>query len=867
VVSPRALPFRAPRTSFVGRSAELQAVRDLVDRHRLVTILGPPGCGKTRLATELALRDLPAGASGVWLCCFEDARSIEDFDRQVSAAFGVPLLAGQEPADLLGNAIAARGPLLLLLDAAEHVAEIAAGRIAWWLDAAPEARFVATSQRRLGVEGEVLFDLGPLSLPRPGEPPAASEAVQLFAERARVLRSGRPLRDDEMAAAAELVKALDGLPLAIETAAARTRVLGVRQLVEDAERARASYRDGASGAKTALRIAIHAAWQRLRPCQQSALAQCSVFTGSFSAQEAQEVIELPEGAASPPVAEVLLSLRDESLLSLDEPPELPGEGRLSMLASVRELAAERLWESGLARAALARHARSHVRAAVRWRKELDGEDALLARTRLRLLADQLAGIEQRCAQADLPEQETAMLVLQAALALDPVLSIEGPWSLRVGLLGAAIRRSSAPGVPPLLEVEARVAHAEALRDAGVLSDATDEARLAVALADRLADAAWRGRARCALAAALGASGRFDEARSELQTAREVSADRWVQARALHVLGWMAFVTGDLDAAHERYAEALAAARTLGSGALECRIRNGLACVQQHAGRPAAARAHHDEAIRIARKLRDRQTEANSVANTGECLREEGRIAEALDAYGAAISILRDMGNRRDEAIVLCHRARARAGALDFEAARDDIERARDASSGIADLHCTVTVEVWGEVVTLLAERARAADPERLAAARRAAELHLRSILGEQGRDVLRSGVVARAVAALRSLLDAGELPARASARVLKIGAGGRWFEWEGSVVRLHRRHALRALLERLALERRAHADQALTVQTLFEAGWPGERAAGPSAANRVHNALSTLRAMGLRDVLQRREDGYLLTANVEIASD
>ncbi|MFE5299871.1 BTAD domain-containing putative transcriptional regulator [Streptomyces sp. NPDC056632] len=348
--------LRARLTSFVGRDDDIAALQGDLRTGRLVTLLGPGGAGKTRLSQEAAERVSAEWRDGVWLVELAPVTDPEAVTEAVLAGVGAretvlfgagaeELRLGEEPAGRLVEHCADRN-MLVLLDNCEHVVGATAELVEVLLARCPGVSVLATSREPLGVPGEVLRPLGPL----PQE-----TAVRLFGERGAAVRPGFDVAQDAEAAA-EIVRRLDGLPLAIELAAARLRMLGVRQI---AERLDDRFRLLTSGARTVLprqqtlRAVVDWSWDLLDASERAVLRRLAVFTGGCDLEAAEAVCgEGVPGAAGGEVLSLLGSLVDKSLVVA---VESEAGMRYRLLETVAEYAAERLDEAGDRDAAERRH--------------------------------------------------------------------------------------------------------------------------------------------------------------------------------------------------------------------------------------------------------------------------------------------------------------------------------------------------------------------------------------------------------------------------------------------------------------------------------------------------------------------------------
>jgi predicted ATPase/DNA-binding CsgD family transcriptional regulator len=334
--------FPAALTSFVGRTAVVDEVAGLLAQDRLVTVAGPGGAGKTRLAGQVATQVAGRFADGVWLAELATVRDPGQVAATVAAVLGVRDLPSVAAADALAHALARR-QLLLVLDNCEHVIGAAAELCGRLLLGADDVRVLATSREPLRIAGEVRYRLGSLTLPDPGDLAAAArcEAVTLFADRARRVEPGFVLDEKTAATVARLVARLDGLPLAIELAAARVDALGVTQLLDRMDDRFGLLSDGdrlAEERQRSLAGAVRWSYQLLNSTERRVFRAVSVFPGPFT-------LEAAEAVAGAGTGQAVLRLVDCSLLL---PPQtgLDDRSRYGMLETLRAYGAGLLAEAG-----------------------------------------------------------------------------------------------------------------------------------------------------------------------------------------------------------------------------------------------------------------------------------------------------------------------------------------------------------------------------------------------------------------------------------------------------------------------------------------------------------------------------------------
>ena len=409
--------LRVELTSFVGKDADVAAVRELIAEHRLITLIGPGGSGKTRLATETArtlLGDLPDGA---WLVELAAISADGDVAHSTLAALGLrDALLGDapdaQPTDRVIAAVRERA-MLLILDNCEHVIESAAAFAHRVLGECQRLRIVATSREPLGIIGEALWPVAPLVLPAEDASPGeieSSPAVRLLQDRASAVHKDLAIDAHTLSTMARICQALDGMPLAIELAAARLRTMSLDQL---ANRIDDRFRLLIGGSRTALprhrtlRAVIDWSWELLTDVERMVLRRLSVFSGSASLEAAERVCA-GDAVEAEQVFELLTALTEKSLV-LTEDDRAP---RYRILDTINEYARHRLAEAGesdLARRAhlayfteLAETADPHLRGAeqLEWLATVEVEhDNISAAMRGALAAGEASGAMRLAAAA------------------------------------------------------------------------------------------------------------------------------------------------------------------------------------------------------------------------------------------------------------------------------------------------------------------------------------------------------------------------------------------------------------------------------------------------------------------------------------
>jgi predicted ATPase/class 3 adenylate cyclase len=626
---PHSLP--AERDAFIGRSDALQALSAHFDAGvRLVTLVGMGGIGKTRLAQRYARLWLGNHPGGAWFCDLSAADSLGGIVTAVARGLNVPL-GRADPVQQLGAAIAGRGPCLVLLDNFEQIVAHAEATVGAWLERAPQAQFLVTSRELLGIVGEQVQVLPPL---------AADEAVAMFRHRVHAAGISADYAPDDEQALRPLIDLLDRLPLAIELAAARARVLKPRVLLQRmGERLTLlAARGGRPDRQATLRATLDWSWALLSAVEQSALAQLSVFEGGFTLRAAEAVVDTSTTRLSPAVVNVVQSLVEKSLVRETE------SGRLEMLRTVQDYAAEQRGASAFAddtavTQAHLRHAEFHAGLHL-------GIDAAALCAELDNL---MAAVRRASAAAQVP---TAIGALRGAWA---AIKLRGPFQAAVEL--AECVRAAPVELDATAQACIDLVAGWGLKATGRVADAEHRLLASLAAARQVGDLQGEGNVLAMLGDLLGYAGRSDEAREVLSAglvAARAGGDRSLECEVLSALGGLCQSLGTLDDARMYHEAARAAARAAGERRWEGGSLGNLGVVLANQGHNAEAEDSYREALAISRELGDRQWEGNTLCNLGLLHHVQGRYDDAAGELRLALRIARDLGHVRLECIVLCN---------------------------------------------------------------------------------------------------------------------------------------------------------------------------------------------------------------------
>ncbi len=858
----------ASLSTFVGRGALLLEIESAFRAARLVVLMGPPGVGKTRVATRFA--DLHGDTfrkrGGVWLCDLSSCRTAGDMLRTVAKSLGLRTPANLEPATLLGQVsetLAERGDLLLVADNFEQLEDEAAGALAALLGTAEGCRALVTSRRRLAVDGERIVEVRPLALAHTTHEGGRSDAAELFVARAVALGTPRESLDDAQVAA--LVLELEGMPLAIELAAARCRVLGVAQLRAALRASHLILSPNRSGSSS-LERAVERSFALLAPSDAATLMQCSVFRGPFSLEAAEAVVRLDD---TTDVLEHLSTLRDQSLLVHDSSTE--SAASFALYASLRDFAARQLERAQGTAAAEERHTRYFVERGVgiALRHAISGSAAErqqleAARQDLRAIFDRLGAEAQgperqrdlaRCvfameavlgASADAAQISTTLtagleagraagdaesleLVARLLVARGVAYGIRGDAANALLDLGHAEELAQGMGLTPVV-AEARVHRGVRLRQRGLVHEAVDLVTAAAELVQGGTAPRVEGAARVVLGMLLGELGRHTEARVENERALAIfslAGDTWSEALALANLAQLDQARGDFDAAARGFDAAIERFRTFGDRPYLGRYSGYQAALAHERGDLDGAVVGYRMALDILGSL--------------DAPHAEGLVWACLGAASAGRDDLVDASFALERAALLLERVEAPLARAALELHRGHLELARARADARSD------------------ETEREREGERLVATARA---RLFAVTHAESSEDVRF-----AVRLLERAITSCHAPkaARPTRGPLVIGPRALWFRLgEAPAVDLTRRASLSRLVDHLARERLTNPGRTSSWTVLLAAGWPDERVLAMAGATRVRVAVATLRKLGLADVLETRGDGYLFADQVAV---
>jgi predicted ATPase len=877
---------------FVGRKAELEELAAYLDDHlRLISVVGPPGSGKSELARHLLEHVGPAESLVVDLA---GVASSDEMARCIATALGMTLAGSDAATDLIGNALAARTGLIVLLDNVDAAVDALAAALPGWLEAAPQILFLCTSREPLHLDLiETVSRLGPL---------AVREGAKLFEHWAARARSSElPAADAGDVRA--IVDLLEGNPLAIRLAACRAGALSTTELRTRLQKpldVLASRQRDSDPRHRSIRAALQVSWQLLSEQGQRALSELSVFRAAFDLEAAEAV--LSRGCAS--ALDVLDDLQDRSLLRAY--PAGP-RARYQNYRTVRAFAAVHLDDSSR-ESVERRHADWVIERAERAALDIDSLEAREALQSIEELSLELGAVVERFAD------EESELAIRAARILACAYNLRSPAST-VGLLSPLIERcDKGTGA----ELELLIARAWAYREVREMDRAKGDAQRAAELAESVGRSEEQARALQIVGDVDKQIGRYQEAANHYQRALDaLGPDRrgnslagiaYGQALVQHLLG----TTSGIG----HYDEVLSICQQAGTARIEARVDNSRAVLFFEHGHTREAKASLLRSCSLSRLTGGTQAEGIAWLSVGDIELQESDAQQAREAWKRAEACFERMGfelglgfvatgraslaleeNDLGRARALCERALSAALKVSFRTLsaqchglfaiadlfEGEIERAsKRIHQAVQEIEVTRDARFYSLILSLSAwvhhlrgdadaarvdfqaARQRLEELDTITASKReVVEILWRACRGESISEVAISGWEPRI--AKRLVAESGKNRASSpSAFSIAVARDAAWFAVDERRVDLSRRGALRRILLALLKAQQEDPRRSLSVYELLEVGWPGQEIHAEAGAQRVYWVIATLRKLGLGPFLRTDEHGYALEPALQL---
>ena len=635
--------LQSRKDRFIGRSEQLEAIaRSFEQGHRLITLMGTSGLGKTRLAQRFGGLHLGAFTGGVWFCDLSEAETLSDIITCVGHALAIPLTSGRSDADLLnqiGAQLAEKGRALLILDNLEQVIEPSAHAIEQWLATAESICVLATSQERLRLSTETTHPVRPLT---------TSESAALFTVRAKETRADFNPSNQERTMLGQIVTTLDCMPLAIELAAAQIRHMSLITLNKEIQNRLDILSDehrNLPKRHQTLRAAIDWSWDRLTEHEQDVLRQASVFRGGFCLEAAEKVIE-PSDPASPWVMDVLESLNDKSLLLIDD--QSGANLRFSMYESIRIYAEEALNLADPNHLCRIRHATYFTQESLRYSSQLYGPSG----TKIRLeLTDNLKNLQavhqwSKSSPAQRAEVTFAQLMLR---------KLTGPLRTRGSLLESIAQ--DLHHLEPELQGKLLRARAEYEADSGESLAAKETLHLAFKYAQE-------------------------------------AADEQLQGQILGSLGLLHRQSAEITQARVAFTRALEHARSSGDDRTRSSMLNNLAALEHDQARFADAEELFIEALDLCLAREHALGAATAQLNLGTINLERGDLNRSRHFYQQALDTFKRNDDQNYESMVITLLGLVDLDEGQFTSAKKRFDRALQNAADSGDSMIQIMSECW-----------------------------------------------------------------------------------------------------------------------------------------------------------------------------
>lgn len=642
--SPNNLPIQL--TTFVGRGAESASVKALLASSRLVTLTGPGGAGKTRLALQVAADLIDTWSDGVWLVDLAPLRDAASVAETALSAMGLREVQNEAAVRTLENHLRRR-TALMIFDNTEHVIEASADLCAMLLRSCPGLQVLATSREPLGVDGEVTFRVPAMEIPDPSNPGpvqalAGIDSVNLFLNRATAVDASFSLTDQNAVWVAQLCKRLDGMPLAIELAAARVRVLSPEQIasrLDDRFQLLSSSSRTALPRQKTLKALIDWSYDLLSKEEKTLWRRMSWFAGG-STIEAVEAICTDQHLTSYDVLDLLTQLVDKSLLLADTGASVP---RYRQLESIREYGLEKLKDFGEEEVIARRHAEWFLGLSEEAEGQLWGPDQVRWFDRL----ESERGNLRRAIQTFREDRQTCSEALRMAAALWEFHEVRGHFEEGRRWIEEALDHAQ--------DAPAEIV-SKAMRGAGNL--AFDQGDLDAAARLHAGSIDWERTlaTTTGLAKAINNLGVVEQARGNLPSARELyeealelmrgSGDERGVSVLLSNLGTIAHHEGNAEMSERLHTESLTLRRKLGNKRGIAHSLNNLGNLAKERHDFDGARSLYLESLEIRQELGDRSGIAVLSHNLGGCALEEGDLDEARRLFAESLKTHEELGDKK-----------------------------------------------------------------------------------------------------------------------------------------------------------------------------------------------------------------------------
>jgi predicted ATPase/DNA-binding winged helix-turn-helix (wHTH) protein len=633
-----------PLTSFIGRERETAEVLRLLPSARLLTLTGAGGCGKTRLALEVSRKALDGFRDGVWLVDFTPLSAPDLVPQTVASAFDVRPGPGRSFHQALSDYFRGRH-VLLVLDNCEHVISACAGFVEPLLQEAPRLTILVTSRERLAIAGETVWRVPSLSLPDSQKPTSVDtlergEAVRLFLERAAAVDPGFALTSGNAATVADVCRRLDGIPLAIELAAARLNVLTIEQIYS---RLNDRFRLLTGGSRTAvarqrtLEAAVDWSSDLLSEAERRLLRRLSVFAGGWTIETAEDVCS-DAAVDRHAVLDLLSRLVDKSLIVVDN--EAAGNRRYRFLETVRQYSRERLTESGETAGIRNRHLAIFLDLARRAEPELTKADQVKWLNFLQAEHDNLrSALEWSLAAPDSGERSLEFVTMLSWFWLKRGYFAEGQRLLERALetgttVRPGLRARALLGLGNMTFFQGDFARTRAvLEESAILARATGDLGIAAFALGISAIAAKE----------MGDHQGSARLTSEGLAAGRASEYPWMQGPALSCLAYGALQDQDFDRAGRLHEEVLELVRQHGERWAMTIALFDLAVLRVLRRQHVEARALCAEGIAVCQEFSDRRGIAWCIGLLAAADAAEGRSLQAARLRGAMEGLLTSVG--------------------------------------------------------------------------------------------------------------------------------------------------------------------------------------------------------------------------------